>query len=621
MDGVGKTSLALLTAHRLRRSGRWHAICRLDARQGWDNVAQQLIHFAAARQQLHPPENFDLDARLRWCLDQWPQAPSPVLLLLDDATDGALLQRLASGMPERFRTLITTRLHLEGRIHELELQPLRPEESLRLLERRSGRPPFTTGDRSHALVIAAEVGHLPLALTLLSRQLRKDPDLTPAVLQQRLVEKGALAEVLQEKAPEQLIDQGLQAGFQWIWESLAPLEQELALCLGELPQAPVPAVLLGGCPPAGVPEEPWEDARSGLIAQSLLERTGAGVVRLHPVLHDLVAALARADAGGRPARQRRVAAAVSAWARDMPEVMDADQRAWWLMAQPHLEAIASWPCELLAPAEVFRPPLALGRFHGSQGLYRAARPWLELAHQRVLTRGDEGVAAEATVLEALGEVQRELGDAETAEESFRRALALRRQSDQLSLEVSGALNGLGLVLHDRGEPEAEPLLRQALALREHWLPSDDDRVIISRNNLGLVLAAQDRTGEAAAQYHRALADTGDRISILSLTLHNNLAGVLRREGATAEALHQLQHAASLTEQVLGPVHPDRGVLLLNLAVLEDEGARHRSAEAHYRQALTILEANWGADDPRSREAGLALETFMNERKKHRRNRM
>ena len=600
MDGVGKRSLATRAAHGLRQAGGWQAICGLEARNGADTMADQLITFAAARLDLVAPEALEPRRRLIWCLEHWPGASAPVLLLLHDLSDPCAHLDLARGLPDRFQLLITTRLRLDGATRELELRPLEPAEAVRLLERRGRRKPLRGAERDEALTIARQVGGLPLALALVARALRRDEDLTLTSLRRRLEGKGALASVLLGPAPELQVEQGLEAGFDLIWEGLPELPREMALCLATLAKGMVPWDLLATAAPEAIDPEGWEEARGELRHQSLLERPQAGCSRLHPLLHDLIAAKGRRQSDAvQQERQRRIATAVAAWSRQLPVVMDPREREQWQGYLPQLELAAGWPPEVFTAADACWPALALGRFHSASGLYRQAVRWLDRALQRVDPGTPSGAADRASCLEVLGGIQRERGELDEAEASCREALALRETAGEKGAELAGALDALGQVLHERGDAQAEALLRRALALRQRHLPAEHEFVVASLNNLGKDLVRRGERGEALQLFEQGLLAAGARASQVTLALRNNLAWLHHLAGRPAEAMEHQRLAAFDAEAALGEDHPDRGQALMNLAVLEDQAGLDGEAESHYRQALAILEGAWGADDLRS----------------------
>ena len=53
----------------------------------------------------------------------------------------------------------------------------------------------------------------------------------------------------------------------------------------------------------------------------------------------------------------------------------------------------------------------------------------------------------------------------------------------------------------------------------------------------------------------------------------------------------------MKEKLLGAAHPDVGLALVNLGVMQDALGRASEAEASFRRALGILEASLGASHP------------------------
>jgi tetratricopeptide (TPR) repeat protein len=112
------------------------------------------------------------------------------------------------------------------------------------------------------------------------------------------------------------------------------------------------------------------------------------------------------------------------------------------------------------------------------------------------------------------------------------------------------LNQTAYYLHERGQyAEAEPLLKQAMAIR--------------RTALG--------------EQHPAYA-----------TSLNNLAGLYDAMGRHAEAEPLYQQAMEIYRTALGERHPDYAGSLHNLAVLYQETGRHAEAEPLLEQADQII---------------------------------
>jgi tetratricopeptide (TPR) repeat protein/SAM-dependent methyltransferase len=110
-----------------------------------------------------------------------------------------------------------------------------------------------------------------------------------------------------------------------------------------------------------------------------------------------------------------------------------------------------------------------------------------------------------------------------AEHGFRQVLAV-------SPKHPDSLNGLGILAHQCGHPEAAiALIRQAIAV--------DGRVAHYHYSLGLVFAALGRMDDAVAHNRRAVALAPDFADA-----HTNLAGALTAQGRVSEAVHHFRLA-------------------------------------------------------------------------------
>ena len=168
-------------------------------------------------------------------------------------------------------------------------------------------------------------------------------------------------------------------------------------------------------------------------------------------------------------------------------------------------------------------------------------------------------------------------------------------------DTATSLNGLAEVLRTQGRyGEAEPLHRQALAIRQKVLGTEHPDTALSLNNLAAVLDAQGRYGEVEPLYRRALAIKekvlGAEHPDTALSL-NNLAGVLDAQGRYGEAELLFRQALTIWRKVLGAEHPDTALSLNNLAVVLDAQGRYGEAELLHRQALAIVEKVLGAEHP------------------------
>ena len=168
-------------------------------------------------------------------------------------------------------------------------------------------------------------------------------------------------------------------------------------------------------------------------------------------------------------------------------------------------------------------------------------------------------------------------------------------------ERAAALNNLATLLQATNRAkEAEPLIRQALALDEKSYGKDDPRVAIRLSNLASLLQETNRMAEAEPLLRRALAineaSYGNQHPRMSLVL-NNLALLLETTNRPAEAEPLLRRALAMDEAKFGPNDPNVALRLHNLAHLLQETNRMAEAEPLLRRALAINEAVYGRRHP------------------------
>ncbi len=187
-----------------------------------------------------------------------------------------------------------------------------------------------------------------------------------------------------------------------------------------------------------------------------------------------------------------------------------------------------------------------------------------------------------------------------AEPLYRQALAIREESFGLGHpRVATGLNNLALLLESTGRyAEAEPLHRRALMILETALDAEDAKVAASLSNLASVLQTTGRYTEAEQLYRRALvidAKASGAEHPDSATGLNNLAGLLREIGRYTEAEQLHRRALAIREKAFGTEHVDVAASLNNLAVLLRTTGRYAEAESLHRRALAIREKVLGLD--------------------------
>jgi serine/threonine protein kinase/tetratricopeptide (TPR) repeat protein len=244
---------------------------------------------------------------------------------------------------------------------------------------------------------------------------------------------------------------------------------------------------------------------------------------------------------------------------------------------------------------------AIGNVYRNLGLYDLAEPLLRQAlavRRRVL--GDDHPAV-AQCLNNLGVVLRQRGDYDGAEPLFDEALEMRRRqyADGNHPEIAESLNNLALLHQERGRhPEAEKLLREAIAIQRSAEGGSGAELASLLANLGILLTeVGDWTGaeppfrEALALRRRAL---GEDHPLVADSL-NDLGVFLGIQGDLESAEGMLREALAMRRRSLSEDHPTLAESLNNLGRLLREKGDYPGAEELYREAISIREKRLGRD--------------------------
>jgi DNA-binding SARP family transcriptional activator len=177
MPGVGKTELAIHTAHRAKAGFPDGQLCAWldDAGQPRDPqiVLGELLRGLGVPAGEIPISRFEREAMYRSAL-----AERRVLVLADGATSAAQVRPLLPSTAGS-AVLVTSRSRLadlDG-ARNVELGGLSPADSLTLLARIGGRD-LAGSNAQAAMTIAAACGYLPLAIRIAGARLADDPDLS-----------------------------------------------------------------------------------------------------------------------------------------------------------------------------------------------------------------------------------------------------------------------------------------------------------------------------------------------------------------------------------------------------------------------------------------------------------
>jgi serine/threonine-protein kinase len=244
---------------------------------------------------------------------------------------------------------------------------------------------------------------------------------------------------------------------------------------------------------------------------------------------------------------------------------------------------------------------AIGNVYRNLGLYDLAEPLLREAlsvRRRVL--GDDHPAV-AQSLNNLGVVLRQRGDYDGAEPLFNEALAMRRKLHEGidHPHLAESLNNLALLYQERGRyPVAEDLLREAIAIQRAAENGSSTELASLLANLGILLTEVADWAGAEPPFREALElrreALGESHPLVADSL-NDLGVFLGIQGNYEDAERMLREALALRRRSLSDDHPALAESLNNLGRLLREVGDYPGAEELYREAIAIREKKLGRD--------------------------
>ena len=174
-------------------------------------------------------------------------------------------------------------------------------------------------------------------------------------------------------------------------------------------------------------------------------------------------------------------------------------------------------------------------------------------------------------------------------------------------EAARLLDQVGVFLRDHARhSEAEPMLRDALTMREKLLGTSHPLVAHSLSNLATLYWERSEFAEAQALHERALA-IREQASVSHLekaTSLNNVATVYLWQNKFGEAESLLQRVRLLCEKALAGAYAGDtetsdllATSLSNLGVLYHLQGRYQEAESLYLRAHTLWEGLFGSQHP------------------------
>lgn len=571
--GVGKTSLAIRLAHRIRDrfpDGQLHVNLRGFATGPAVTVEQALGRFLRALGV--PPERVPLDLDEQVELYRSKLRGRRVLVVLDNATE---LSPLVPGV-EGCTAVVTSRKDLESQVR---LDVLADEEARALLDRMKidGSPE----ERAELIRLCA---HLPLALRIAGAHLadRHLPDY--------------LAELRGDGRLDALEIEGdtaVRAAFALSCNALPGDARRLFGLLSVHPGADFDvwdAAVLGNLSAEDSVRQVGVLVRAGLVQQAG-ERFQ---------LHDLIRLFASEQVGAdRPAALRRLLSFYLATTRTAAELATpavkrldplpldveglafatADDARAWLGAKRAV---------LVAAAQVAPHPFASHLADSLRGYlnYGGYRPELKmlLAIGLASARAAGDVVCQAAMHNGRGHLQWMLGEFDEALASFGEAVELT-PSDRLRASV---LNNRGVVKRDTGDLTGA-LADLGEAVRLWRLGPDEPDILAATFNLGTVHGARAELRTAIAHFEEARQIAEATGSTINLAMALEGIGIAYRELGELDEARRYLEAARAGYQEGGAAEGEPNVLFNLAVVAADTGDSERARTLALRSLETARE--------------------------------
>ena len=586
LGGIGKSQTA--RAYAYRHLVDYELIWWLRA----DTPATLAVDFATLAEPLGLDPDMADQTRLAAAVRQRLQSRSGWLLILDNVNDPTLPRHWLPGTGGGHALITSRRTDWHGLAKAVGLELMAESEALQLLTVRPDPQVLPLAELAAARDLAAELGHLPLALAQARAYMAESGKSVAAYLR-----------MFRASGPgNSVAAPGLDypASYAATWrlsidaaQATCPGARPLLELLAFLAADPLPVEVLGAAPKA-VPEvlraeHARDEAVAALRRYSLLRVEGGSIT-----VHRLVQAVTRDGLRDDAAYLARSALTLAR--AGLP------RRSW---EPPNWRAVATLLPHILkatSHAERLRTsPMACASALCAVALYHESHAAWELAEplfRHVLKIGEENLDPNdirlAYWLNNLGQCLKGMERFREAEPLFRRSLDILSDKTDLWTLSTVVANLGGLYRKTHRYQQAEQLLHQAIAIDESELPPDHKRLASRYNNLAQLYRKMKRIEKAERFFQRAIAIGGEALGPEHprlATWLNNLALLYRDDRRHGDAERFFGRAIAVGERTLGPEHPDLAVWIGNLADLYRTTDRHAEAAPLYQRAIATLEAS------------------------------
>ncbi|WP_217131028.1 tetratricopeptide repeat protein [Streptomyces sp. AC558_RSS880] len=600
LGGIGKTALAVETAHLARERGWFPGGVLFIDLHGYDREpvtadrALQALLRALGTLPEHIPTTTDERAALyRSTLAARADQRGAVLVLADNASSPDQVRPLLPG-DSRHHVLVTSRDRLPQLGARLvPLDQLGPREAYELLDLalRIADPydSRVADDPDTAERLAGLCGHLPLALQIAAALLAEDPGKPVNELVAELAESRDRLDHLDDG------ERSVRAAFELSYRRLPPESARLLRLLALAPGPEVSDEVVAAL--AGAEELPVR-ALKALARAHLVERgSERGWWRLHDLVRVFGAGVVAGDTGlreeGEAARERvlelyvRWAEAADGRLRWLPGMEeperfgDRGQALAWLDAErAGLVAAVGWGREERFAGAAVGLALCLGEYLTWRRYFDDWIAVAEVAREATQLAGDR--LNEAVARNNLGLALHAAGRVGEAIDAHTRARDLFQAVGDRYREAT-AWNNFGLALHAAGRV-GEAIDAHTRARDLFQAVGDRYRQASAWNNLGIALHAAGRVGEAIDAHTRArdlFQAIGDRYRQASAW--NNLGFVLQTAGRAEEAIEAYGKGLEMLREF--DDWYNKGRILLGLALAYKDAHRPFEARTAHLQAV------------------------------------